>query len=221
MLTEDELGDRLRGHFHDLTDGHVPAREVAASVIRGVRRRRFQKGALLGAVAVVAGGTLAGIANDSAHSPQGVTLKLASYSFRLPAGSRLSATAVSSCMAEMEVRHAKPGLNIVGLPYSSRQIASAVTAQGGCVVMTLSVNYTPSSAIPDAFEPSGSSPTTVGKYHAWIDKRVAAPGTHWTSGVEVGVRLPAGDGTIHDLVVGARGIPVSELVNIVTQGLSS
>jgi hypothetical protein len=69
----------------------------------------------------------------------------------------------------------------------------------------------------------------VGRYHGFIYQAsvFVLPGAHgrfrpgWHRATDLYVRLPAGDGRMHDLVIGATGLPAPVLIKIAASGLAS
>jgi hypothetical protein len=178
--------------------------------------------------ALVAGAAIFVAAGSSPDTGKGSTaLHLAGYSFALPGAYKLTADTLATCWpvavfqvpSDMLASPAAPAIpNVVAGPYTSSQIVSAVTSDGGCVTMALSVPYTPTSASLDPFEVIGSSSVRVGSDQGWLDDASNGPSSPQ---VNLGVRISIGGGQFRDLVVGSKGLSASTLVEIVARGLPS
>jgi hypothetical protein len=138
-----------------------------------------------------------GIASTSGGAPEGagpVPLRLGSYTLTLPDRFHLSDAKTAPCAPKTAV------------PQEAAAVASGV-----CVLMFFMPPASPGQAGRDM--PRGARAVTVGHYRAWL----APPGY-----------VSAGDGTAlviegndQDLVIGASGLPRSELVSLVSTGLSA
>jgi hypothetical protein len=84
---------------------------------------------------------------------------------------------------------------------------------------------------PTRVRPAPNHPVQVGKYHGFVfhlsmdvskgstSQRGLTPG--WHHATNLWVPLPAGNGQLRDLVVGATGPSDQALINLVAKGLSS
>jgi hypothetical protein len=161
----------------------------------------------------------------------GAVIRLASHTFRMPAGYLLTAATSPPCHAVVSFAlpssvapHAE-GTPFPNPPYAAGMKAAA-SASGGCVALLLAPRYTPTAALPDPEAPAAAHPVRVGRYHGRIFHyslvflSVSQTGIK-SSVTELLVQLPAGGGQMRDLVIGASGLSDSALVQIAADGLSS
>lgn len=211
---------------------------------RGLRRRLYLSGAaalLLAAAAVAIPLSLtANGPSSSRGSRRGApVMQLASYQLRLPPRFRLSATATCHPYLLFKAPTAKWDGKLPGVPSYATRIESAASATGGCVFMAALPPYAPTTATrdPEKAELLDAQQVQIGHYDAWIgaiDASVAtrAPadgavvlkpeGPRQALGREtmLFVELPLPGGQAQDLVVGSSGLSRSELVSLVSNGLS-
>ncbi|HEY7430098.1 MAG TPA: hypothetical protein VH641_05120 [Streptosporangiaceae bacterium] len=231
----DQLDTELRGVFtRNTTASAVPAAVRARLVGRDYHPRTANRGLVTGFAAAVA---IAGISIPLAlgagtqHPTAGPAIRMAFHTFQLPAGYRLTAATSAPC---------HPFAVYLGPPKAphasaqrSAQLAgmrAAASAGGGCLVFALAPPYKPTAAVPDP-EAYPNHPVQVGNYHGFIfhmsmdvlkgaaGKHGLAPGWHYAT--NLWVQLPAGNGQLRDLAVGATGLSDQALINLVAQGLSS
>ncbi len=166
-------------------------------------------------------------------------MRLASYTFRLPAGYKLAAATSPPCHAfvvtALPASLVPPHGPVAQNPPHDAGMKAAASASGGCILAVLAPPYTPTTAMPDPEAPAAAHPVRVGRYHGAIihsrifvtdirNRRQAArhgitPG--WSSFTQLYVQLPAGGGKMRDLVIGAKQLSDSALIQIAANGLSS
>jgi hypothetical protein len=96
-------------------------------------------------------------------------------------------------------------------------MATGATADGGCLVMELSVPFTPTQATPNPYV-VGSQEVDVAGNTGWLGTTNYSQGS---DSIQLTVALPQANGQMRDLVVGSSGLSKSELVTVVTQGLAT
>lgn len=128
------------------------------------------------------------------HRPQSVTLRLASYTFELPAG--FAAHAADECAGLPALAPAVPVEGSGG--------AATAAGAGGCVEVELAGG-------PAAAVPSGAAPVAVGPYDGFLV-------TEASSRYVLYVEIPAASGD-HALVLASVGISAGQLVAIAESGL--
>jgi hypothetical protein len=150
------------------------------------------------------------------------TVRLASYSFPLPEGFHLTSTSTTlpACfpLAVIFPGPGAPPSAAPANPYSNSQIASAASADGGCIFMVMTVPYALGSGGSDPYELPDAQPITVGSYAGWTE---VAGSSHGSPTTQLAVRIPATNGQYRDLVVAAIGLSTSEVSSFVEQGLPS
>jgi hypothetical protein len=202
-------------------------------------------------VAVVALGAGAPLALSVAHWPSagGTTVRLASFSLRLPRGYHKMADPAPDCGLILDyVWPFQPTPTSPPAPpdmvsqqkmvVSQPKIATAVDKAGGCVYIAASWTFTPGTgAGPQIFPtPSYRTALHIDGYHGWIGSVDWAqlPGPHqlwvvpkggfepWPTGTEQVLDLTVPDryGQVQDFTVAAKGISQPELVSIVSSGLA-
>ena len=183
------------------------------------------------AAAAAAAGIAVSLAAGSPHTTAGPVIRLASHTFRMPAGYHLTAGRSAPCQAFGVYFPPRGEKAQAQDPANSRTLRAAASSAGGCVVLGLAPPYTPTASVPDPEAPAAVHPVQVGRYRGLIS-HVSAEifpepgepsrlGPGWHRATNLYVPLPAGGGQMRDLVVGAQGLPDSELINIVASGLSS
>jgi hypothetical protein len=99
-------------------------------------------------------------------------IQLASHTFRLPAGYKLTAATSPPCRAvfffalpaSLLPSHGPVAQNP---PYGG-QMQAAASASGGCILAVLAPRYTPTTSTPDPEAPAAAHPVQVGRYHGFI-----------------------------------------------------
>ena len=242
MIT-DELENELRSAFAKSAQSIVISPQARQRLLQRDYRprtgnRRLAAG--LAAAAVAAAGIAVPLAAGGGSQPAtaGPVMRLASYTFRLPAGYKLTAAnsppchafAVFAVPASLVPPHGPVGQNP---PYGG-QMKAAASASGGCILAVLAPPYHPTTAIPDPEAPAAARPVQVGRYHgAIIHSRMLVTGLSnprqaarhgiklgWNSFTQLYVQLPDG-GKMRDLVIGARQLSDAALIKIAANGLST
>jgi hypothetical protein len=243
MIT-DELERELRSAFTRTAESIAIPQQARQRLLQrnyhpATGNRRLAAGlaaAALAAAAITIPLAAGGGARPGAAGP---VIRLASYTFRLPAGYRLTAASSPPCHAivvtalpaSVVPAHGPVAKN---LPYGG-QMKAAASASGGCILAVLAPRYTPTAAMPDPEGPAGGHPVQIGPYHGVIihvsayvtdlrNRRQAArhgitPG--WNYWTQLYVRLPAGGGRMRDLIIGARRLSDAALIKIAANGLST
>jgi hypothetical protein len=203
---------------------------------RDYRPRKVNRGLAAGLVAAAAAAAIAIPLAVGAGSPPGAagpTIRLASHTFRMPAGYRLTAATSAPCHP-FAVTVQAAGVNGAGAHLyntpNSQAMQAAASSAGGCIVLALAPPYTPTATAPDPEAYSTAHPVQVGSYHGFIyhvSMFVLPGGTGilsqpgWHTATDLYVQLPAGRGEMRDLVIGATGLSDSTLIEIAASGLSS
>ena len=232
MLT-DELETRLREAFsRAAADIEVPGQARRRLLSRDYHPRTVNRKltAVLAAAAAVAIAVPLAIGWGSRPAAAGPVLRLASYSFQLPAGYQLPAAAAAPCHVTVTALLPwDPNANDRRGPPGQTAMQAAASAAGGCIAAMLAPPYTPTAAVPDPEAPvDGAHPVQVGRYHGVI---VHSPvlvfsvarfraARHYLF-TELFVPLPAGSGEMRDLVIGASRLSASELIKIAATGLAA
>jgi hypothetical protein len=232
MMT-DEPEIRLREAFtRAAADIEVPDQARQRLLSRDYRPRTVNRKltAVLAAVAAVAITVPLAIGGGSHPAAAGPVLRLASHSFQLPAGYKLTAATSAPCHAFVAgVLPWDPNANDIRDPSSQTAMKAAASASGGCIAAVLAPPYTSYPGMLDPEAPvAGTHPVQVGRYHGVI---VHSPvlvfsfasiraATHQLF-TELFVPLPAGGGKMHDLVIGASQLSESELIKIAATGLAA
>jgi hypothetical protein len=210
----------------------LPGGSIAGLLPRSHRWVRFSL-AISGvaAFALVVGLVVA--FGTSAPSRGGVNLRLANYTFPLPAGYRLTSASNVSCSTVVFMQgtknratviphetgaHATPIPTMQTTPYQTSSIASAVSSSGGCIQMLLTPSYTPKTT-PTAYGDIGTTSTKVqvGPYQGFVSTQ---GGSGPSPSLQLTVLMPQSGGQMRDLDVATQGISEATLVQIVTKGLS-
>jgi hypothetical protein len=174
-------------------------------------------------LAAVAGTASSGLA-------PGPEIRLASYTFRMPAGYRLTRAGAPRCQTSSVLEYFRVARSGDTSRYGS--IRAAAASSRACVGMDLEPAYRPTAAVPDPDVPVstlqryGQQPrrVRVGRYHGVIfTVRLTTLGTErgGLATPELVVRLPFGHGEFRDLAVSGDGLSRAELLRIVADGLSS
>jgi hypothetical protein len=185
--------------------------------------------AVLALVATAMAATLSGSPLRPVHTTgtaaenAGGSLRLASYSFPLPEGFRLTSTSSTLPACFPVVVLPAPAIfsgtpPVEANPYSDAQVSSAASADGGCIFMAMTVSYNLGAGGSDPYELPGGVPISMGSYAGWT---VSGGYGHGGLLTELAVRIPSGDGQYRDLVAGTIGLPISTVESLVEQGLSS
>jgi hypothetical protein len=248
-LNDEDLGRALRAQLHELVVDMAPRHDLCSAVMRQHqsrrRRSRMRAGLATLAVAAAVAVPLSMAATGGGASPR-AQVRLASFTFGLPAGYRpLPSTRRALCALGIGV-FPPPQRPVFGphrLPAYAK-MRSAANADGGCLALLLTAPFKPgTNAAP--VPPASARQVAVGPYRAWEGRlpwsegplRISAlfvevdrpanghPGPvffrkHGTSLV-LDVRIPVGNGEDRDLVVVSRGLSEQKLVSVVISGLSS
>ena len=194
-----------------------------------------------GAVAIAAGFGVFGGSLD--HQPvakseiAAVSMRLTGFAFPLPKGYRL-ASIDTPCRALVVFKSPViPGTTGLATPRtgaspytpphvaelypaaSSPQtsaMAAAAATNGGCLLMALSVPFSPTQSTANPYLATSGQKITVDGHAAWLTSVNASKGS-----VQLTVQLPAGKGTFQDLGIGARGLSAQTLLSIVSKGLAN
>jgi hypothetical protein len=232
MIT-DEPETRLREAFtRAAADIEIPDQARQRLLNRDYRPRTMNRRltAVLAAAAIVAITVPLAIRGGSHPAAAGPVLRLASYTFQLPAGYQLTAATAAPCHAfAPTVTLWDP--NAKDFPVWSGQAAmkAAASASGGCIAAALGPPYTWYPGMTDPEAPvAGTHPVQVGRYHGVI---VRSPVLIFSFGTiraakhhlftELFVPLPAGRGQMLDLLMGASRLSESELIKIAAAGLGA
>lgn len=246
MLSDDTFEDQLRLQF-SMLDVPVPSAGAFEKAIRRFRRWRLRRRLLIATPGVVAAASL-GVAlglgggigpgsggsssSNAIHPSDHNAIHLANYAFHLPSGFHVTAAATSACQAVVtfgEKMRYTPGSVpkiariITGAgPYSTVKIASAANANGGCVEMALTRPFTPTAATENPYlgltaSTSSARQVDVAGYVGWLTTVGTNEGQ---PALQLTVELQQGNGQMRDLGVGASGFSASELLTIVSHGLS-
>ena len=234
MMT-DQLENELRGAFaRNAADPVAPQAVHTRLVQRDYHPRTANRGHLAGlatAATAAAAGITSPLALTATQAPAaGAAIRMASHTFRLPSGYRLTAAASAPC---------HPFAVYLGPPAHTTDssmrsmlgagMRAAVSSAGGCIVFTVAPRYIPKPGAPDP-EAYTEHPVQVGKYHGYIfhmsmDVSQGSAGQRLTPGwhhaTNLWVQLPAGNGQLRDLVVGATGLSDQSLIDLVAKGLSA
>lgn len=161
-------------------------------------------------------------------------IHLANYTFPLPKGYAVTSSLTATCPVLLIMTRPTPPTMpnnstgsvvwsppVIAQPFSASSssstahMAAGATADGGCLVMELSVPFTPTQSIPNPYA-TGSQEVDVAGDMGWITVANYDKGK-----VQLTVALPQANGQMRDLVVGSSGLTKSELVTVVTQGLAT
>jgi hypothetical protein len=246
MIT-DELEQELRSVLARSAEGTpLPPQARQRLLQRDYHPRRVNRGlaaslaaATVAAATVAAAGVAVPLTADG-RAPQaaaGAVIQLASHTFRMPAGYKLTAATSLPCrpIATFPLRDAVQPPHAKGpfyrTPSYGAGMKAAASASGGCIVALLFRPYTPAMPASQAF---GGHLVQVGRYHgALFHLRIyvfetshGRPAGHGgrpvkTTFTELFVRLPAGHGMVRDLVIGAQDLSGPALIKIAANGLSS
>lgn len=249
MSSHDPFEDQLRLEFSRLD---VPAPSVGAfeKSVRRYRRWRLRRRLLVvtpGVAAAAGLGVALGLSGTSGHGPARSSsskavhlsghnaMHLANYAFPLPPGFHTSSTATGSCRAvvtfEQKVRITRGSVpkapktpNVVtGKEINSTfKIASAASADGGCVEMALTIPFTPTTTTENPYLGFTVNKPSVRKVDVngdvgWLTPAATNEGV---STPQLIVELPQGNGQMRDLGVSSAGLSANKLLTIVSQGLS-
>ena len=234
MIT-DEPEIRLREAFtRAAADIEVPGQARQRLLSRDYHPRTVNRKltAVLSAAAAVAITVPLAIGGGTHPAAAGPVLRLASHSFQLPAGYKLTAATSPPCHAFVAAAGLlpwDPNFNDRRAPPGLTAMKAAASAAGGCIAAGLAPPYMPYPGIPDPEAPvARAHPVKVGRYHGVIAHsqvlvfslvRLWAAGHHLFT--ELFVPLPAGGGEMRDLVIGASRLSESELIKIAATGLAA
>jgi hypothetical protein len=195
------------------------------------RRRRRSRSYLVGAAAAVAaaGITVAlALGGGRRVAPKttgaGTVVQLASYRLELPGRYQVGTGATIACAHPFAAFHAPPGeAGEVQSPVYARAVDTTARGAGGCLFILLAPPYAPTTtgSDPEVAVP-GARVVQVGRFEG----RVASgsfgehvKGASAETETMLYVELPRPDGQVQDLVVGADGLPPSELESLIANGL--
>ena len=232
MIT-DEPETRLREAFTRAGGGiEVPGQARQRLLGRDYHPRTVNRKltAVLSAAAAVAITVPLAIGRGTHPAAAGPVLRLASHTFQLPAGYKLTAATSPPCHAFV----AAPGLlpwdpnfNDRRAPPGLTAMKAAASAAGGCIAAGLAPPYPASMPDPEA-PVARAHPVQVGRYRGVIVHspvlvfsvaRFRAARHHLFT--ELFVPLPGGGGEMRDLVIGASQLSESELIKIAATGLAA
>jgi hypothetical protein len=239
-----ELENELRSAFtRSAVDISIPEQARQRLLQRDYHprtgNRRLAAGLAAGAIAAAAITVPLTAGGGSRPAPAGPVMRLASYTFRLPAGYKLTAATSPPCHAfavtALPASLAAPHGPVAQHPPYGAGMKAAASASGGCILAVLLPRYTPTTARPDPQAPAAAHPVQVGRYHgAIIHSRIFVPKSRfsrrnaehgfppgWSSFTQLYVQLPARGGQLRDLVIGAKQLSDSALIKIAANGLSS
>jgi len=233
MIT-DEPEIRLREAFtRAAADIEVPGQARQRLLSRDYHPRTVNRKltAVLSAAAAVAITVPLAIGRGTHPAAAGPVLRLASHSFQLPAGYKLTAATSPPCHALVAAAALVPwdpnARDRRRAPPGQTAMKAAASAAGGCIAAMLAPPYP--AGMPDPEAPvAGAHPVQVGRYHGVI---VHSPvlvfsvarfraARHYLF-TELFVPLPAGSGEMRDLVIGASRLSASELIKIAATGLAA
>ena len=231
MMTQD-LENELRDMFARSAADIVITEQTRARLLQRHYPRRVNRRLAAGlAAAAAAAGIAVPLAASAPGGAAGPAIRLASYTFRMPAGYHLTAAGSAPCQAfgiYFPPRGAKAQAQD---PANSQAMRGAASSAGGCIVLALAPPYTPTASVPDPEAPYAVHPVPVGRYRGLISHvsaevfpelgKPSRLGPGWHRATNLYVPLPAGGGQMRDLVVGAQGLSDSALIKIVAGGLSS
>ena len=248
MIT-DELEQELRSALAaSAQSAPLPPQARQRLLQRDYHPRRVNRGlaatVAAGAIAVAgvtvplaAGGGPLTAGGGPAPATAGAVIQLASHTFRMPAGYKLTAATSPPCHAIafspltdlVRQPHAKGPL--YRTPRHLAGMKAAASASGGCIMALLFRPYTPAMSANRAF---GGHLVQVGRYHGALfhlrlyvfETSHGHPAGHGARPVrstltELFIRLPAGHGMVRDLVIGAEDLSGPALIKIAANGLSS
>jgi hypothetical protein len=247
MLSDDTFEDELRLEF-SLLDIPEPAPGVLQKTVRRYRRWRLRRRLLVAApgvalaaslgVALAVSGVLSpgtgGPRSNAIHLSDRHAIHLANYTFPLPTSYAVTASTPSSCPVVLIMTQPTPPTmpkistgSVVWSPpviaqtygasssSSTAHMASGATADGGCLAMELSIPFTSSRSTANPYA-TGSQEVDVAGDTGWLTVANYDKGM-----VQLTVAVPQANGQMRDLVVGSSGLSKSELVTVVSQGLST
>lgn len=237
MIT-DELENELRNLFaRSAAEIVVPEHARKRLLQRDYHPKTGNRGWVVGILvaAAVAAGIAVPLATGEGSQPAeaGPVIRFASYTFRMPTGYKLTAAASAPCRASVVFLSPSPARSAQNASGEAGMKAAA-SASGGCIAAVLAPPYTPTAGVSDPEAPAAAHPVQVGHYHGRIFhssmvraktgiNRNARHGITrgWQNVTDLYVQLPAGDGKMRDLVIGATGLSDSTLIKIAARGLSS
>lgn len=196
-------------------------------------------GVVLGLSGVLSPGS-SGSRSNAIHLSDHHAIHLANYTFPLPKGYAVtSSLTASTCRTLMIMTSPTPPTMpnistgsvvwsppVIARPYSASSssstahMATGATADGGCLVMELSVPFTPTQSTPNPYV-VGSQEVDVAGDTGWLETTNYKMDSEPVESIQLTVALPQANGQMRDLVVGSSGLSKSELVTVVTQGLAT
>ena len=233
MMTED-LENELRNIMARSADGiMIPEQARTRLLRRDYHPRRVNRALAAGIAAAAAAAVIAVPLAASTGSPRltpRAAITLAAHTFQMPDGYQPAAAKSPACRP-FSIINGLPGQNGARQPRpaATQALRAAASAAGGCIVLTLTKPYTPTTAAPDPYAYSTAQPVQFGSYHGYLshesvlvfpgDTGYLKPG--WHTATDLDVQLPTGHGKMRDLVIGATGLTDPALIKIATSGLSS
>lgn len=204
----------------------TPAGTVTA--LRGWRRAPRRHPYLTGAAAMIALGAAVGapISLSTGEHQSTTNLKLASYSFRLPGRYHLSTATSATCSPMLVWGETGDMTGQASTPGYASGVSASASAAGGCLTMVLAPPYTPTQEWPDpetVVSSSDGQAVQVGPYNALVRTGpviYTAANGYGPSETILDVQIPLSGGTQQDLVVAEQGLSQSQLISLVSQGLS-
>jgi hypothetical protein len=243
MQDETHLAETLGRELHELVDDVRPRAGLVDAAI--ARRRTVRHRALTGTVGVTAAvaaalvvalGTTGGgrpVSTNGSHAvasrgSAAAQLQLASYHFSLPRDAKAVPATPATCAFGTGVTYpndpnqTSPNQPGVGASAPNQPtIASAVTAQGGCVSMLLTDPYMPGSdlAPTPAFPIENQAPITIAGNSGTIGTQELIGSGPTEKDTLLTLELPAPNGQKQLFLAAAAGISQQQLESIVTSGL--
>jgi hypothetical protein len=239
-LSDEEVGSELRAQLHDLVGDMSPGCDLYATVVRAhaTRRRRSR---VLGGLAALAVGTAVAVpvAIETSNTAGQTSLRLSSYSLKLPARYKLAAFVSTPCQPLLVVEYL-PGEPEASVSQADEPaVASAVNSAGGCVAMALVGPYVPGGPQTPTIDGIGGGqvapdhhlgqPVQVGSYRALLGsvyiQGANAQGVPWpdngTTQPVLDVTIPAAGEQVENLVIVAVGLSPAQLVSLVSSNLTA
>jgi len=223
MLNDEILELELERRFAGVQVLEPPPAFVEHTV-REFRHRRRRSRVLALAVPVLAIAAVGLVLGIPGHDTSGSSIRLANYTFHWPKHADLAASTEPRCLPVAAFRApvvATPNSSAPSVAhlFSFPQVSSALTANGGCVVIALSDPFTPTAASPNPYViATGAQTVVVGRFHGWLSTGTGYGGVPL---IQLTVEVPQGHGQMKDLAVGEQGVAISTLISVVTRGLST
>lgn len=200
-----------------------PPPGFVAHAVRTFRRRRRRRRSRMLALAVpvlAAGGLVLGIPG---HGPSGSSIRLAGYTFHWPTHVAVAASTKPRCLPVAAFRSPVVTTSNGAAPtvanlFSFPQVRSALSANGGCVVVALSKPFTATGNPPNPYALStGARPLHLDRFQGWLS---TSTGYGNAPLIQLTVAIPRRHGQVADLAVAEQGVTASTLLTVVTSALS-